>query len=223
MTSSSLIRLSDLAAILGGTMGILVTPMLTFAGFLTDPSDGAPPQMLWARVVEPVVMPLVSFGTADDAYYLYGRMLFPIYALFLAGLLGLRVRLTAGTRRGFRIALVGLVMNLAGNVSDYWLGLEVLGQYLWGFGFMVGTLIGTLIYTVGAVLLGRAILRTGSLPRWTGWTLIVAPLLGISLAFWGVYYLPANFILGNGLGWLLLGHVLWSKGNVPARQPEPVK
>ncbi len=103
--------------------------------------------------------------------------------------------------------MVGLAMNLAGNVSDYWLGLDVLGQYLWGFGFTVGTLIGTLVYTVGAVLLGRAILRTGPLPRWTGWTLIVAPLLGVSLAFWGVYYLPANFILGNSLGWLLLGYV----------------
>jgi len=80
---------------------------------------------------------------------------------------------------------------------------------------MIGTLLGTLVYTVGAVLLGRA----GSLPRWSGWVLVVAPLLGISLASWGVYYIPANFVLGNGLGWALLGYVLWSSSAHPA---EPV-
>ena len=77
-------------------------------------------------------------------------------------------------------------MSLAGNVSDYWLGREVLGQHLWGLGFMIGTMLGTLVYTVGAVLLGRAILRTGSLPLWSGWVLVVSPLLGVLLAFWGV-------------------------------------
>jgi len=173
--------------------------------------------MSWARIVEPVVMPLVSFGTADDAYYLYGRMVFPIYLLFLIGLLGLRARMALRTHRpaerAFRIALIGIAMNLAGNVSDYWLGREILGQYLWGFGYMIGTLIGTLVYSTGAVLLGWIILRTGSLPRWNGWVLIVAPILGISLAFWGVHYTPANFILGNSLGWLLLGYVLFSRNH----------
>ncbi len=223
MSSSKLERWSGLAATLGGVMGILVTPMLTFAGFLTDPGNGAPPSMLWAQIVAPVVIPLVTFGTADDAYYLYGRMLLPIYLLFLIGLLGLRSRLAESTyrpaERAFRTALAGIAMNIAGNVTDYWLGKEVLGQYLWGFGFMIGTLIGTLIYSVGAVLLGRAILHTSSLPCWSGWVLIATPILGISLTFWGVYYIPANFILGNGLGWLLLGYVLWSKNGVSTEQP----
>ena len=95
----------------------------------------------------------------------------------------------------------------------------MLGQHLWGFGFMIGTLLGTLVYTVGALLLGRAILRTGSLPRRSGWVLVVSPLLGVLLAFWGVYYTPQNFVLGYGLGWALLGYVLWSSSAHPA---EPV-
>ncbi|MGI8909966.1 MAG: hypothetical protein ACR2JR_05340 [Rubrobacteraceae bacterium] len=217
MKSPALIRWCGLAAILGGASGIVLTPVLTFAGWLEAPGGGEPPPMSWARIVEPVVMPLVSFGTADDAYYLYGRMVFPIYLLFLIGLLGLRARMALRTHRpaerAFRIALIGIAMNLAGNVSDYWLGREILGQYLWGFGYMIGTLIGTLVYSTGAVLLGWIVLRTGSLPRWNGWVLIVAPILGISLAFWGVHYTPANFILGNSLGWLLLGYVLFSRNH----------
>lgn len=47
---------------------------------------------------------------------------------------------------------------------------------------------------------------------------MVAPVLGISLAFWGVYYTPANFLLGNGLGWLLLGYALWSQNHATGQR-----
>ena len=179
-------------------VGVLLTAVLTFAGWMEAPGGVVAPPMAGARAVGPVVMPLVTFGTPDDAYSLYGRMVFPICSLSLVSLLGLRTRLALRTdraaERAFRMALVGLMMSLAGNVSDYWLGREVLGQYLWGFGFMIGTLLGTLVYKVGAVLLGRAGLHTGSLLRWSGWVLVVSPLLGVSLAFWGVHYIPAKFV-----------------------------
>ncbi len=101
-------------------------------------------------------------------------------------------------------------MNVGGNIADYWLGRETLGQGLWGAGFTIGTMLGTLVYTTGAVLLGSAILRTGALPRWTGVVLILAPLLGVSMLFWGVRYIPANFILGNSIGWVVIGYILQS-------------
>ena len=137
-----------------------------------------------------------------------------IYLLFLVGLLDLHTRVCGHggrlERLGFQLARVGLVMNVGGNIADYWLGRETLGQGLWGAGFTIGTMLGTLVYTIGAVLLGSAILRTGALPRWTGVVLILAPLLGVSMLFWGVRYIPANFILGNSIGWVVIGYILQS-------------
>ncbi len=215
MSLGARIRRYGLTAIVGGVMGILLTPVLTFAGWISGPA-GEPPPMLWARTLQPVVMPLIRLGTAERAIYLYGKMFFPIYVLFLLGLLGLHLLLSGQAGRagewGFRLALVGLILNLAGNIGDYWLGASEALEVVKGIGFMIGTMLGTLIYTVGSVLLGWTILRRDVLPRWAAWVLILTPLLGISMLFWGVHYTPANFLLGNSLCWLLLGWLLMSEG-----------
>lgn len=206
------IRWSGLAAMLGGVLAILLTPLATFAGFLAGPGRTYP-DMPWAQLVEPLVTPLLGFGTREEVYATYGKVFFPIYLLFLVGLTSLHARLAgrAGRleERGFQVALLGLVMNLVGNVGDYWLGEEVLHQPLWGMSFAIGTLLGTLIYIVGSVLLGIAILRTPVLPRWSGWVLIIAPTLGIVLGLWQVRHLPSALVLPVGLGWLLVGYALW--------------
>ncbi len=213
MVISQRIEWHGLAAMLGGVLGILVAPVLTFAGWMAGPA-GAPPTMDWARLMRPIILPLVTFGDRVDVLRIWGSTGLLIYLLFLVGLLGLhtRVREHGGRleRLGFQLARVGLVMNIGGNIADYWLGRETLGQGLWGAGFTIGTMLGTLVYTIGAVLLGSAILRTGALPRWTGAILILAPLLGVSMLFWGVRYIPANFILGNSIGWVVIGYILWS-------------
>lgn len=209
------IRRYGVAAIAGGVMGILLTPVITFAGWMAGPASDPPP-MLWARMLQPVVMPLIELGTAERAIYLYGKMFFPVYVLFLLGLLGLHLLLSGRAGRssewGFRLALVGLTLNLLGNIGDYWLGAFESLELVKGIGYMIGTLLGTLIYTVGSVLLGWTILRRNLLPGWVGWVLVLTPLLGISMLFWGVHYTPANFLLGNSLCWLLLGWMLTSQG-----------
>ena len=200
-------------------MGILVAPVLTFAGWIAGPA-GAPPAMDWAIVMRPIILPLVTFGDRVDVLRIWGRTGLLIYLLFLVGLLGLHTRERGHRGRleslGFQLARVGVVMNVGGNIADYWLGRALLGQELWGAGFMIGTILGTLVYTMGAVLLGSAIVRTGALPRWTGAVLILAPLLGVSMLFWGVRYIPANFILGNSIGWVVVGYILWSDKGVEA-------
>ncbi len=219
MVQAQRIRYGGLAAMLGAALGIVVTPVLTFAGWMAGPAN-APPTMAWARAIRPAIMSLVTFGSPEDVLRFWGGMVLPIYLLFLGGLLGLHARLCGGAdrleRRGFQIARVGLAMNVVGIMFDYWLGPEILGKVVWAAGFTVGTLIGSLVYTLGAILLGRSILHTAALPRWTGWALSLAPFLGIALGFWGVHYIPANFVLGNSVGWLLLGYALWAdKGSQP--------
>jgi hypothetical protein len=175
--------------------------------------------------MRPVIIPLVTFGARVDVLRIWGSTGLLIYLLFLLGVRGLHMRLQRQGGRlervGFRLACVGLVMNVGGNIADYWFGREVLGQALWGAGFAIGTMLGTLVYTIGAGILGAAIMRTRALPRWSGAVLTLAPLLGISMLFWGVRYIPANFILGNSLGWLVIGYVLWSDREIEASRTGP--
>lgn len=206
---------------LGGVLAILLTPFATFAGFLAGP-ERTYPEMPWAQLVEPLVTPFLGFGTYEEVYATYGKMFLPIYLLFLIGLVSLHARISgrAGRleRRGFQVALIGLAMNLIGNVGDYWLGEEVLHQPLWGISFAFGTLLGTLVYMVGSVLLGIAILRSRVLPRWSGWTLIIAPTLGVASGLWLVKHLPSGLVLPVGLGWILLGYALWWEDSVSVRR-----
>lgn len=224
--SSSLIRWGAAAAILGGVLGILLTPFATFAGWLSAPDQTTPPtypDMLWAQLAEPLVTPFLGFGTYEAVYATYGKAFFLVYLLFLIGLVCLRARVGEHIgrlgKRGFKVAFIGLAMNLIGNVGDYWLGEKIIGQPLWGISFTIGTLLGTLVYIVGSVILGRAILRTSVLPRWSGWTLIVAPTLGSVLALLVVIHLPSALVLPVGISWMLIGYAIWSGRGASAQQP----
>src|SRR5215210_1867184 len=211
---------------MGGVLGIVLTPPATFAFWLANPNQtGLPeyPDMPWAQLTEPLVTPFLGFGTYEEVYATYGKVFFLVYLLFLIGLASLRARvgehLGRSGKRGFKLAFIGLAMNLVGNVGDYWLGEKVLGQPLWGISFTIGTLLGTLVYIVGSVILGRAILRTSVLPHWSGWTLIVAPTLGIALALLVVIHLPSALVLPVGISWMLIGYAIWSGRGASAQQP----
>jgi hypothetical protein len=224
--SASLVRWGAVAAFLGGMIGIVLTPFATFAGWLSAPDQTTPPAypgMLWAQLIEPLVTPFLGFGTYEAVYATYGRIFFLVYLLFLIGLGSLHAqvgeRIGRSGKRGFKFAFIGLAMNLIGNAGDYWLGEKVLGQPLWGISFTIGTLLGTLVYIVGSVILGRAILRTRVLPRWSGWTLIVAPTLGIVLGLLVVIHLPSALVLPVGIGWILTGYAIWSGRGASAQQP----
>ena len=203
---------------MGGVLAVVLTPFATFAGWLAGPDQTTPPtypDMPWAQLIEPLVTPFLGFGTYEEVYATYGKVFFLVYLLFLLGLVGLLVRVGEHAGRsgkwGFRLAFIGLAMNLIGNVGDYWLGREVLGQPLWGMSFAIGTLLGTLVYMVGSVVLGGVILRTSVLPRRGGWTMIFAPTLGIVLGLLLIVHLPSALVLPLGLGWVLVGHTLWSE------------
>lgn len=226
MNGEGHIRWGGLVAMLGGVLAMILTPFATFAGSLAGPARTYP-EMSWAKLIEPLVTPFLGFGTHGEVYATYGKVFFLVYLLFMIGLVSLHARLDgyAGRleRRGFQIVLLGLVMNLMGNVADYWFGDEILHESLRGLIFTLGTGLGTLVYVIGSVLLGVAILRTRVLPRWSGWTLITAPTLGIVLGLWLVEHLPSALVLPVGLGWILLGYTLWSEDSLPGRREGRVR
>ena len=97
--SPNLVRLSGLAAILRGVLGVLLTPVLAY---------------LWA--------------TDSDKYGYFGRAYFLVFLGCLSGLAGLYARrrtsigslTTSDDAEGwvFVLALVGLVLSLVGDILE---------------------------------------------------------------------------------------------------------
>lgn len=166
----------------------------------------------WALLLQRELNPLFTFAPPYTVYQTYGKGFFLVFLLFLTGLLGLRAqvheRIDPRGHLGLRIALIGLVLSLIGNVSDYWLG-ENIPRLISVIGFVIGTEIGYLVYLGGALLLGRAILRRDLLPRWIMWALVSAPLLGIFFTPL-IGQIPSGFIFPISLSWVVIGYALSS-------------
>ena len=125
----------------------------------------------------------------------------------LVGLVGLHA-LQKGNygligRVGFYMVVVGALTEILGSV------LVILAGSALGWVMVVGFM--TVI--VGFWFYGAATLRAGILPRWCGVGLIVGTMLPLVLD-------PGGGLL-QGLLWVALGYVLWSRG-ASAEQPSRV-
>jgi hypothetical protein len=194
MTSNFLVRMSGLAAILGGVLGIVLTPILTY---------------LWA--------------TYSDVYGYFGRAYFLVFLGCLSGLAGLYARRRAGMgslwasrpeTEGwvFVLALLGLVLALVGDILEYWGGKPGEGftmTQVKGFNIEVS---GLLLVLCGSVALGLIYRRTNVLPRFMPWLLIAAGPVGLVFS---VAHMPSGTMLLFCFAWSVLGYLLLT-GKVPA-------
>jgi hypothetical protein len=199
-------RVQSSAAIVGGIAGILLMPLVTAAYYRSWGGwDGAP---IWVRPVSEMLRPLLNLGSRADTYQTYGRLFLPIFILLLIAAFGLRriwtPILDREGKRGLNLIIVGLILNIMGSIGDYWLGYDVLQQPLWGLSFFIGTEIGSLIYVVGSVMIGRSAFRSKTIARLPGWLMILAPPIGVALTFWGIQHIPGAFVFAIAVGWLLL-------------------
>jgi hypothetical protein len=192
--SLNLVRWSGLAAMLGGVLGIVLTPILSY---------------LWA--------------TYSDLYGYFGRAYFLVFLGCLVGLAGLYAR-RGGNQglRGTEaleqeklvmgMTFVGLAMALVGSVLDYWGGRPGEGftqAQITGFGLEIT---GILLALLGSVLLGLAYRRTNVLPRSVPWLLIAAGPLGLPLSW---VHIPSGAMLLFCCAWVVLGYLLLT-GRVPS-------
>jgi hypothetical protein len=217
-----LIGWSSVAGIVGGLAGILLSPVVTAAGNLkwgADlPWEGNAPA--WLYPFRSLIEPLLTLPPQGEVYATYGKAFFFVFLLLFIAAVGLKQALVdqidRAAHRGIRLIVMGLGLNILGNISDYWLGYSILGQPWWGLLFVVGTEIGYLIYVVGSIMLGRAALKNNVLPKWWAWLLIVTALSGLILPFWGVQHVPSGMVLPISICWLLTGILLMS-GKQPIR------
>ena len=162
--------------------------------------------------------------TSKPEYETYNRLMTIVLLLLLVGLAGAHTLQRSingwlGTI-GFVLASLGLVVMIAGNVTEFWAFTEEAygSDSLRNFGWM-GFGLGQLTPYIGSVLFGVATLRARMLPRlgallllvWFPAGMMMSGLLQLAsvpeaLAFSGLTGLC-------GLGWIILGYALWSGGS----------
>ena len=193
--SSNLVKLSGLAAILGGVLGIVLTPILTY---------------LWAA--------------NSDVYGYFGRAYFLVFLGCLSGLAGLyaRRRTSIGPLTisddvegwVFVLTLIGLVLSLVGDILEYWGGSP--GE---GFtqaqvkGFTV-EIAGLVLVLFGSIAFGIIYRRANVLPRFMPWLLIAAGPAGLVLS---IPHIPSGTMFLFCCAWVVLGYLLLT-GKVASAQ-----
>jgi hypothetical protein len=195
--SSVLVRFSGLAAILGGVLGIVLTPILTY---------------LWA--------------TNSDVYGYFGRAYFLVFIGCLLGLVGLYAQrrtsigplTTSDDAEGwvFFLALVGLVLSLVGDILEYWGGSP--GEdftKLQVKGFSV-EICGLLLVLFGSVAFGFIYRKASVLPRFMPWLLIAAGPAGLILS---IPHVPSGTMFVFCCAWVVLGYLLLTDKVASAQQP----
>lgn len=210
MSSSSLIRWGGPAAMLGG---VLWVPYGVFA--MLEP---------WGAGVvyrDDVGYSVITSMPLFIMYSLPGCLALLLTSL---GLLGVLVRLPAG--RTGRISLVLAYIAVALAVLSL-SGVSALFDPL----FTSGRIFGTLVLGIATLLAG---VTAGRSRATLGWTLALMA-LGLAgtflLPLWPLVYalmwVPeaagAAFIALFGLGWLVVGYVLWSERGEPVRETARVR
>lgn len=192
-------RWSGLAAIVGGVLGIVMTPILSY---------------LWA--------------TYSDLYGYFGRAYFLVVLGCMAGVAGLFAQRGGNSGlRGTEelqmeklvigITSIGLAIAFVGTVLDYWGGRpgeDFTQAQITGFGFEI---IGILLALLGSVLLGLAYRTTDVMPRSVPWLLVAAGPLGL-LSSW--VHIPSGAMLPFCCVWLVLGYLLLT-GRIPSAAQPP--
>jgi hypothetical protein len=153
-----------------------------------------------------VLHPFVSFAEPDTVYSAYGTVYFLVLLGLLVGLVSLvRMRYARASRAerwGMRLSLTGLLLDLAAIVTDY---IVFEGTLVEDGGFLVGTLLGLLLLTVGSILAGISWPRPPGAPRLGAWLVLLAIPGMVLLGILGFGNLPSMPVAWFCLAWLALG------------------
>ena len=198
--SSNLVRWSGLAAMVGGVLWAADWVLFTTSHGPTTVNENQE-----------------VLGLGPDAW---GRLVVVPLVLVAVGLVALHSRQRSHTgwlgKSGYVVSLVGLTLWAVANL-------------------ILGPPLPIIIVAVGMVLFGVATLRAEVLPRWSrSIPLVLGVLLipGFFLTFPGFIldFPPFNWVyafglsgyftfIAQGLGWVLLGYVLWSQRELQQSNP----
>jgi hypothetical protein len=184
---------------------LLVRSLLRWSGLICVPGG-----VLWALSPLGIQLSVLRFHTPNVFWKLFPSA--PL--LLLIGLVGLHLRISARSgrleRAGFLLALVGLVLVLAGNVGQFWLGTD--DVYIMTAPAYRAFRLGLLVLAVASVLFGVAAARDGTLPLWGTLPFVVGALGGLVAFLGDLGTFGAMLWILFGVGWAWLGFALFLDG-----------
>lgn len=199
-TSSSLIRWSGLAAMVGGVLWTAsnIIHASKPRGCIAD---------------ECAFRPMRESGILDGILFLLALLFFAV------GAVALMIRARQAGRFG-RLGSIGVVTAMTGVALLVIASLIQTIAFNGDFRLMPYFVIpGALALIVGFLLLGIAVLRAKVLPRWVALLLIIGSLTMLGFNEQNAQTLMA---IPFGIAWTAVGYTLWSEGDAPARQPARV-
>ena len=183
----------------------LLRSLVRWVGLMCVPGG-----VLWALSPLGVQLSELEYHTPNVFWKLFPSA--PL--LLLIGLVGLHFRISGRSGRlervGFLLALLGLVLILAGNVGQFWLGID--NVYIMTAPAYSSFRIGLLVLGVGAVLFGVAVGRDGTLPVWGALPFAIGALCGLVAFVRDLGSFGVMLWILFGVGWTWLGLALLLDG-----------
>ena len=210
MSSSTLIRWSGLAALVGFALLAVVAVVFVFA----FPEDVAP-----------------SVAATSNTWFVLHVLILIAYLLCLVGLVGLYARQAEKAGILGLIAFLLTFLSIAPRYAWEWIETFVFPMIAQAaprlldhpepvpaanvFGAVDFSSV--LLLLVGVLLFGVASLRARVLPRWAALLVLVGAVLDLVMTFVGVDFPFAAAVAGPGLAWM--GYAVWSHKQATVESP----
>ena len=176
----------------------LLSFLLEWSGILCVPGG-----LLWALSPTGISISNLAFHTPN----VFWKMFWSAPLLILLGLIGLQLRQSERSslleKLGFFVAVVGLVLIIAGDIGLYWLGID--DRFIVTAPAYNAFRIGLLVLAVGSILFAVTAPRDGALPTWGLLPFVLGSMCGLisfsrdfgsfGAALWALF----------GVGWAWLG------------------
>jgi hypothetical protein len=183
----------------------LLRSLLRWTGLLCVPGG-----VLWALSPTGIQLSQLMFHTPNVFWKLFASA--PL--LLLIGLVGIHFRISARSgrleRAGFFLALLGLVLIIAGNVGQFWLGID--DTYIMAAPAYRAFRLGLVVLAVGSALLGVAAAKDETLPLWGALPFVIGALCGLVAFLGDLGTFGALLWILFGVGWAWLGLALLLDG-----------
>lgn len=188
----------------GGFVSGILAAVVWLASMFTIPGGG-----LWALTPMGIALAESRLPSGADGFW---QLFVSAPLLLIVGVAGLHLRRISGAGgplrwTSFLVTFAGLVLVAAGNVGQFWLGLD--DTFILTAPAYHAFRVGLVVAAVGAVLIGVSALQDRPVPAWTVPPFLAAAMGGLIAFVVDLGATGAMLWALFGLGWVWLGAVVF--------------